>query len=105
MTPGDTYDPLPGDDKARNAMATACNRLLEAIETGYGPQHFLWTEAINAKAWVPSEDPRDYRTTGYQRAMRSAADKESALARRVTRDPCRVCGTRADIGCGHQRVA
>lgn len=99
------YDPLPSDERARAEMAKACNRLLEAIETGYGPRQFLWTNAINTKSWAPSDDLRDYRTTGYERAMRSAADKEAALARRVTRDPCHVCGVRADIGCNHQRVA
>jgi hypothetical protein len=41
----------------------------------------------------------------YPGAALALAQKEAALARVVVRDPCPNCGTRADIGCKHQRLA
>lgn len=99
-------DSILAADEKRILDAEIFNkRFLSALKTGVGPVGFAWRDTVNGNQWMPSPDPKDYRTTGYERAMRSAAAKEDALARAVSRDPCRVCGTRADIGCRHQRVA
>lgn len=40
-----------------------------------------------------------------RRVREHVADKERALASATNRDPCTFCGTRADIGCKHNRRA
>lgn len=98
-------DILSADEMNERRMASASVAFVNALRSGIGPERFLWTNSINGHAWQPSEDPRDYRTTGFHRVLASQADKAATEARRVSRDPCPVCATRADIGCKHRRVA
>lgn len=93
---------LSADAAERLYMQMASDTFVDALTTGVGPQAFAWRDRIIGVQ--PSEEPREYRTIAYRRVMQSIANKEAALARAVSRDPCPVCGTRMDVGCKHRRI-
>lgn len=98
--------PFQEDAEHKNNMERGSRWLLEALKNGETDhKDFRWVNRVTGAVWQPGQEPREYRSKGYQRALNSAAEKESALARRVYRDPCPVCNVRGDIGCKHQRVA
>lgn len=98
--------PFQEDKNHALDMERGSKWLREAIEAGATSHtNFRWVNRVVGGTWLPGDEPREYRTKGYQRAIRSAASKEAALARRVDRDPCPVCATRGDLGCAHRRMA
>ena len=78
--------------------------LLAALESMQGPDRFLWRERAGNLNWKPNQQSQ---TTGMMVHRVSLIQEREAHADslRVYREPCPVCGTRADIGCKHRRLA
>jgi hypothetical protein len=87
-----------GPDRAHEAhMSAGSETLLKAIQTGEGPETLLW----GGHTQIFEND-----CTRAAAAVSRIHEREREVdALRVQRDPCRVCGVRADVGCRHQRVA
>lgn len=97
-TPMEAFDA----DKAMHAnFINGSRALLDAIVSGYGPHRFLWSSAGSAATWKPASSAAKMANSVNLIRKR----EEFAESLRVSREPCRVCGTRGDIGCKHKRVA
>lgn len=98
--------PFREDVEHYRNMVDGSLALWQAINRGHAlSSKFKWTERSNGGTLQASEGLRHYRTQGERRAAQSFEQKQDALTRRVSRDPCPVCATRMDIGCEHRRVA
>lgn len=93
-------DAFEEDRISRAAMVEGSRRMLKALQSGKGPHAFLWRMPSTGGTWQPTDATfnRRYRVD-LIREREARADRL-----RVSRDPCPVCATRADIGCEHRRV-
>jgi len=82
-----TGEPVAIDEN--NWQAREADRVfLEALRTGKGPTELVWD-----KRWQPGENHE------YQVARATEYSPNY-----VQRDPCPMCGIRADYGCAHRAV-
>lgn len=89
------------DQEHATIMERGSNMLLHAIRMGRSDRHnLIWRSTDTRTTWPTGSMSRER----YRAAM-SLAEKEAAMGKAVNRDACTYCGTRADIGCQHQRAA
>lgn len=65
-------------------------------------QTLIWSEPGGGKHWTQSEEMRPYLVEQFARAAKMLAERDAAISRAVSRDPCPKCGVRGDIGCRHK---
>jgi hypothetical protein len=95
------------DQEHAYAMEEASKRLVRRIRIEQGLERrapsdlraegMIWHRSCNGSAL---NQPRYTREV-----LVKLAERDTALARVVKRDPCPLCGVRADFGCKHGRAA
>lgn len=105
-------DITQADATLRDTMAEAsrifCRALRaerQGVDVNITPAALKWREAHQPANWRKSQSS-ETTVQGLRRLQLLNERNEMAEIRRVpARDPCTFCGTRADIGCSHKRVA
>lgn len=89
------------DKLMHDNLINGSRALLDALRSGEGPRRFLWSSAGSKGTWKPTGA-----AAKMERSVNLIRQREAfADSLRVSRDPCPVCATRADIGCKHKRIA
>lgn len=88
-----------------DAEQTQSNTFIRALKTGHGPDTFAWNNANGFRGGShPQVSHADRPSTTRPQLEREALELRLE-SMRVSRDPCFLCGTRADVGCKHKVAA
>lgn len=107
------------DQEFKTAMQKGSQFLLNAIKLERGDYHlrpmakaftrkdFIWTKHHDThNQWQSDATMSSENSKRQSRVLAAIAEKNRiADSRRVSRDPCPLCGVRADIGCNHRKPA
>lgn len=92
------------DQVFEKEMIKGSQALLEALTSGYGPDRMKWERYAYTGNWKQDPDSESSHLMVHRVSLISQREAFTDTLR-VDRDPCTYCGTRADIGCKHRRVA